>query len=81
MTTGLEVAIRATEAVFDWKEYLKDNFDYVPSGAEEGWLDDDEDEELDPSAVDAMMADIEESSKQALAEMDEEDLSDESGEM
>ena len=77
----VEVAIRATEAVFDWKEYLKDNFDYVPSGAEEGWLDDDEDEELDPSAVDAMMADIEESSKQALAEMDEEDLSDESGEM
>ena len=76
-----EVAIKATEAVFDWKEYLKENFDYVPSGAEEGWLDDDEDEELDPSAVDAMMADIHESYKIAMAEMDEEDLPEEDGEI
>jgi uncharacterized protein YqhQ len=76
-----EVAIKATEAVFDWKEYLKENFDYVPSGEEVGWLDDDEDEELDPSAVDAMMADIHESSKMAMAEMEEDDLPEEDGEV
>ena len=26
MTSMIEVAIAATEAVFDWKEYLKENF-------------------------------------------------------
>ena len=40
-----EVAIKAVEAVFDWQQYLKDNFGYVPSGEEMGWLDDDDDEE------------------------------------
>ena len=40
-----EVAIKAVEAVFDWQQYLKDNFDYVPSGEEMGWLDEEDDEE------------------------------------
>ena len=39
----VEVAIKAVEAVFDWKEYLKENFDYEE--AEDDWLDDDEDDE------------------------------------
>ena len=39
----VEVAIKAVEAVFDWKKYLKENFDY--EDAEEDWLDDDEDDE------------------------------------
>lgn len=37
----VEVAIKAVEAVFDWKKYLKENFDYEE--AEDDWLDDDED--------------------------------------
>ncbi len=52
-----EVAIKAVEAVFDWKEYLKENFDYVPSGDEEGWLDDEE-EELENEEIDALMDDV-----------------------
>ncbi len=40
----VEVAIKAVEAVFDWKEYLKENFDYVPE-EEEDWLDEDDEEE------------------------------------
>ncbi len=39
----VEVAIKAVEAVFDWKEYLKENFDYEPADEEE-WLDEDEEE-------------------------------------
>lgn len=39
----VEVAIKSIEAVYDWKAYLKENFEYDSS--EEGWLDDDEDEE------------------------------------
>lgn len=42
----VEVAIKAIESVFDWKAYLKENFEYDSS--EEGWLDDDEaDDETD----------------------------------
>ena len=37
----VEAAIKAVEAVFDWKKYLKENFDYEE--AEDNWLDDDED--------------------------------------
>ncbi|MBQ7766362.1 MAG: DUF1385 domain-containing protein [Lachnospiraceae bacterium] len=37
----VEVAIKAVEAVFDWKEYLKENFDYEE--AEDDWLDEDDD--------------------------------------
>ena len=40
----VEVAIKSVEAVFDWKEYLKKNFDYEE--VEEDWLDEDEDEEI-----------------------------------
>lgn len=39
----VEVAIKSIEAVYDWKAYLKENFEYDSS--EEGWLDDDEDDE------------------------------------
>ena len=35
----IEVAIRSVEAVFDWKEYLKDSFGYE---IDESWLKDDE---------------------------------------
>jgi uncharacterized protein YqhQ len=35
----VEVAIRSVEAVFDWKEYLKDSFGYE---IDESWLQDDE---------------------------------------
>lgn len=44
----VEVAIKAVEAVFDWKEYLRDNFGYDGSATEE-WLDDDEDDEEEES--------------------------------
>ena len=37
----VEVAIKAVEAVFDWKEYLKENFDFEE--AEDDWLDEDDD--------------------------------------
>lgn len=41
-----EVAIKAVEAVFDWKAYLKENFEFEnPSEAVDGWLDDDLSEE------------------------------------
>jgi len=39
----VEVAIKAVEAVFDWKTYLKENFGYEE--AEDDWLDDEEDVE------------------------------------
>lgn len=39
-----EVAIKAVEAVFDWKEYLSENFDYKESGEDDGWLDDEEED-------------------------------------
>ena len=38
----VEVAIKAVEAVFDWKKYLKENFNYEE--AEDDWLDDDEED-------------------------------------
>ncbi len=62
-----EVAIKAVEAVFDWKEYLKENFGYVPSGEEEGWLDDDE--EMDTETMEALMSEVEMDSSEILAEM------------
>lgn len=40
----VEVAISAVEAVFDWKAYLKENFDYeydVTDNSSDDWLDDD----------------------------------------
>lgn len=64
----VEVAIRAVEAVFDWQQYLKENFDYVPSGDEIGWLDD-EDEEMDTKTMEALMADVESDSRDAHAEL------------
>ena len=63
-----EVAIKAVEAVFDWKEYLKENFGYVPSGDEEGWLDDD-DEEMDTETMEALMSEVETDSIEIMAEM------------
>lgn len=66
-----EVAIKAVEAVFDWKAYLKENFSY--DSAEEGWLDeDDEDEEEDSNIVmslekEAMKATVIEPAKAAVA--------------
>ena len=53
-----EVAIKAVEAVFDWQEYLKENFGYVPSGDEIGWLDDDEDEDMDAATMEALMDEV-----------------------
>ncbi len=41
----VEVAIKAVEAVFDWKTYLKENFNYEPADDEE-WLDEEDGEEL-----------------------------------
>ena len=64
----VEVAIRAVEAVFDWQQYLKENFDYVPSGDEIGWLDDD-DEEMDTKTMEALMADVESDSRDAHAKL------------
>lgn len=46
----VEVAIKAVEAVFDWKAYLKENFDYEPV-EDEDWLDDDDEEVSDADAV------------------------------
>ncbi len=66
-----EVAIKAVEAVFDWKAYLKENFSY--DSAEEGWLDeDDEDEEEDSNIAmslekEAMKATVIEPAKEAVA--------------
>lgn len=45
----VEVAIKAVETVFDWKEYLKKNFDYVPA-EEEDWLDEEDESEESLSA-------------------------------
>lgn len=42
----VEVAIKAVEAVFDWKTYLKENFNYEPADDEE-WLDEEDGEELE----------------------------------
>ena len=42
----VEVAIKAVEAVFDWKTYLKENFNYEPADDEE-WLDEEGGEELE----------------------------------
>jgi len=64
----VEVAIKAVEAVFDWKKYLKENFDYEE--AEDDWLDDDEDDEEVLSAEvikDVIEEDVKES---ATAETD-----------
>ena len=63
------------------KQYLKENFDYVPSGDEIGWLDD-EDEEMDTETMEALMADVESDSRDAHAEIrfSEEDLSSETTE-
>ncbi len=42
----IEVAIKAVNAVFDWKAYLKENFGY--DGIEDDeWLDDDDDEDAE----------------------------------
>ncbi len=53
----VEVAIKAVEAVFDWKEYLKENFDYEV--AEEDWLDEDDEEEPSEAEVADDESDIE----------------------
>ena len=42
----VEVAIKAAEAVFDWKTYLKENFNYEPADDEE-WLDEEDGEDLE----------------------------------
>lgn len=42
----VEVAIKAVEAVFDWKTYLKENFNYEPADDEE-WLDEEDLEKTD----------------------------------
>ncbi len=42
----VEVAIKAVEAVFDWKTYLKENFNYEPADDEE-WLDEEDGEVLE----------------------------------
>lgn len=57
----VEVAIKAVEAVFDWKEYLKENFDYVPE-EEEDWLDEDDEEESEDAD------DIEEDADEEVAD-------------
>lgn len=57
----VEVAIKAVEAVFDWKEYLKENFDYVPA-EEEDWLDEDDEDEEESEAADATAEDAEDAS-------------------
>ena len=57
----VEVAIKAIEAVFDWKEYLKENFDYVPE-EEEDWLDEDDEEESEDAD------DIEEDADEEVAD-------------
>ena len=46
----VEVAIKAVEAVFDWREYLKENFDYEVA-ADEEWLDEEDEEETDEEPV------------------------------
>ena len=67
-----EVAIKAVEAVFDWQQYLKDNFDYVPSGDEMGWLDDEEDAAMDEIAIEKMASGMN-SSSDILEEMESSD--------
>ena len=42
--TMVEVAIAAVEAVFDWKQYLYDNFGYE---VDETWMDDNPKAEVD----------------------------------
>lgn len=42
----VEVAIKAVEAVFDWKTYLKESFNYEPADDEE-WLDEEDGEDLE----------------------------------
>ncbi len=55
-----EVAIAAVEAVFDWKAYLRENFDYDVSDSEE-WLDEgDEEEENTESSQESTEAPVEE---------------------
>lgn len=65
----VEVAIKAVEAVFDWKKYLKENFNYEE--AEDDWLDDDEDEDDEVLSAEAIKDVIEEDVKEsATAETD-----------
>lgn len=59
----VEVAIKAVEAVFDWKKYLKENFDYEE--AEDDWLDDDEDEDDEVLSAEAINDVIEEDVKES----------------
>lgn len=47
----VEVAIKAVEAVFDWKTYLKENFNYEPADDEE-WLDEEDGEDLEKTDLD-----------------------------
>lgn len=58
----VEVAIKAVEAVFDWKKYLKENFNYEE--AEDDWLDDDEDEDDEVLSAEAIKDVIEEDVKE-----------------
>ena len=58
----VEVAVKAVEAVFDWKKYLKENFDYEE--AEDNWLDDDEDEDDEVLSAEAIKDVIEEDVKE-----------------
>lgn len=53
----VEVAIKAVEAVFDWKAYLKENFDFEPV-EEEDWLDEDDEEVPDISDGEAAHSEL-----------------------
>ena len=80
----IEVAIKAVEAVFDWKAYLKENFGYEE--AEGDWLDDDDEDEANAeiSESEKSKQDTEETAetevKDAVAEPEEEPVSEQEAE-
>ncbi len=80
----IEVAIKAVEAVFDWKAYLKENFDYEE--AEGDWLDEDDEDEANAeiSESEKSKQDAEETAetgvKDAVAEPEEEPVSEQEAE-
>lgn len=61
----IEVAIKSVEAVFDWKQYLKDSFGYE---IDDSWLNDDEPSSDDDEATDDLELELEDST----ASIDEE---------
>ncbi|AOZ96699.1 DUF1385 domain-containing protein [Butyrivibrio hungatei] len=61
----IEVAIKSVEAVFDWKQYLKDSFGYE---IDDSWLNDDEPSSDDDEDTDDLELELEDST----ASIDEE---------